>query len=160
MSATVAQLQRVARRHEEPLLAARKRDHHRIVKARRSGDRIAVRHLIIAVEPVQMDGGGGDLAAGEPPQPGLAPFRQAGKGAAALAQRPFQQRIVAAAHDRRRRLMGERGRNQTGRQPAVERRLRKQPLAGHLGARHRAVRHQLVKLALGETQIGGGFLGR
>jgi hypothetical protein len=45
------------------------------VKARRTGDGIAVGNLVIAVEPVQVNRGRGDLAACEPPQSGLAALR-------------------------------------------------------------------------------------
>ena len=144
----------------QPLLAARKGDHHRVVQPGRVRDRLDVGVLVVAVEPVQMDRRRRHLAAREPPQPGLAAFRQAREPAAALAQRPFQQRIVAAADDRRRRRVRERRRrDEPGRQPAVERGLREQPLAGHLGAGHGAVRHQLVELALGQPQIGGRLVG-
>ena len=51
------------------------------------------------------------------------------------------------------------GADQARRQPAVERGLREQPLAGHLGAGHRAVRHQLIELALRQPQIAGRLFG-
>src|SRR5690606_12587620 len=39
--------------------------------------------------------------------------------------------------------------------PAVELGLGKQPAAGHLGARHRALGHHFVDLALLEPEVGG-----
>src|SRR5262245_39721133 len=86
----VAELQWIARRDHESLLAAGNCNHDRVVKARRTGDGVAVGNLVIAVEPVQVNGGRGDLAAREPPQAGLAALRQTGKPRVALAPRPFQ----------------------------------------------------------------------
>ena len=101
----VAQPERIAGGDDEPLLAPRERDQHRVVQAGRDGDRLDVRRVVVAIEPMQVDRGRDDLAAREPLQSGFAAFRQAREPRAALAQRPFQQRIVAAADDRRRRRM-------------------------------------------------------
>ena len=155
----VGELERIAGRDQQALLAAGERDHHRVVQAGRVRDRVGIGALVVAVEPVQVNGRRHDLAAGEPPQAGFAAFRQAREPRPAFAQRPFQQRIVAAADDRRRRLGQRRGGQQARRHPAVERRLRKQPAAGDLGAGHRAVGHQLIELALGQPEIGGGLVG-
>ena len=116
--------------------------------------------LVITLQSVQVDGRDHHLAARQPPQSFFASFRQAREAAAALAQRPFQQRIMAAADDRRRSDIGERRRrDQAGRHPAVEGSARKQPTARHLGARHRALRHELIELALGQAQVGRGLVG-
>ena len=156
----VAQLERIAGGDDEPLLAPRERDQHRVVQAGRNGDRLRVRRIVVAIEPMQVDRGRDHLAAREPLQSGLAAFRQAREPRAAFAQRPFQQRIVAAADDRRRRRMGKRGRpGIPGGEPAIERRLRKQPFAGHLRAGHGGVGDQLIELALRQPEIGGGFFG-
>jgi len=48
----IAQLQRIARRDHEPLLAARNCDDDRVVKPCCTGDGIAVCYLVIAVEAV------------------------------------------------------------------------------------------------------------
>ena len=110
--------------------------------------------LVIAVETVQMDCRDHHFATHQPPQSFLASFREAREAAAAFAQRPFQQRILTAADDRRRSRMRKNGRrNQARRHPAVERGARKQPAPGHLGAGHRAVRDELIELALGQSQI-------
>ena len=93
-------------------------------------------------------------------KPGLAADRQRGKTGAALAQRPFQQRIVAAADDRRRLGTRQPGRpRNAGGQPVIELGLGEQPAAGDLGARHAALGHHLIDLALLEAEIGGGFGG-
>jgi hypothetical protein len=66
---------------------------------------------------------------------------------------------VAAADDgRRRRGPGFRS-GKAGSHPAVEGGLGEQPAAGRLAAWHRAGGDQLVQLALGEPQMGGGLLG-
>src|SRR6516162_11656145 len=75
----IAQLQWIARRDHEPLLAAGNRDYDRVVKARRTGDGVAVCDLVMAVESVQVNRGRGDLTACEPPQPSLASLREAGE---------------------------------------------------------------------------------
>ena len=62
----IAQLQGVARRHNESLLAARKRDHDDVVQARRAGDGVEIRTLVIAVEPVEMDRRGRNLPTRKP----------------------------------------------------------------------------------------------
>ena len=60
----IAQLQGVARRHDDSLLAARKRDHDDVsVPPRRAGDGVEIRTLVIAVEPVEMDRRGRNLPA-------------------------------------------------------------------------------------------------
>ena len=156
----VAQPERIAGGDDEPLLAPRERDQHRVVQTGRDADRLRVRHVVVAIEPMQVNRGRDHLAAREPLQSGLAAFRQARQPRPAFAQRPFQQRIVAAADDQRRRRMGKRCRPRVpGGKPAIERRLRKQPFAGHLRAGHGGVRNELIELALGQPEIGGGFLG-
>ena len=95
--------QRISGRDQQALFAARERDHHGVVQAGRVRDGVGIRRVVVAV----------GRAGGSPrPSPrraradeaGFAAFRQAREPAAAFAQRPFQQRIVAAADDRRRRL--------------------------------------------------------
>ncbi len=125
-----------------------------------AGHGLGIGLLVVAVEAVQMDRRERDLVASEPPQSGLAAFGQAGQSTAALAQHPFQQRIVAAADDRRRRGRCNPARgDQARRKPAIERAPGKQPPARHLGAGHRSLRHELVELALGKPQIGRGLVG-
>ena len=155
----VGELQRIARRDQQALLAAGECDHHHVVQAGRVRDRVGVGAVVVAVDPVQVNGRRHDLAAGEPAQAGFAALRQGREPRSAFAQRPFQQRIVAAADDRRRRLRQRRGGQQPRRDPAVERRLGKQPAAGDLAARHGGVGDQLVELALGQPEIGGGLIG-
>ena len=156
----VAQAQRIAGRNENALLAPCKAEHHGIVQSRRVGDRCEIGGFVIAIEPVQMDGRDHHLASGQPPQAFLAAFGQAGEAGIAFAQRPFQQRIVTAADDRRRRHLRQAGgRDQSGGNPAVEGGARKQPASGHLAARDGAVCHQLVKLAFRKPQIVGRLVG-
>jgi hypothetical protein len=100
----VGELQRIAGLYQQPLLATGKSNDHGIVQAGRGGHRVRIGLVVITLEPVQMNGGGEHLGAGEPPQPFLAAFRKTGKAAAAFAQRPFQQRIVTAADDQWRRI--------------------------------------------------------
>ena len=144
-------LERIARRDQDALLAPRKCNDDRIMQSRRVGDAIDIGRFVIAIETMQMDGRNHHLAPRQPPQAFLDSFGQAREAAIAFAQRPFQQRIVTAADDRRRgHLRQAGGRDQAGGHPAVERGARKQPAPRHLAAGHRAVRHQLIKLAFGE----------
>ena len=130
------------------------------MQSRRIGDRFEVGGFVIAIEAVQMDRGNHHLAADQPPQAFLAAFGQAGEAGMAFAQRPFQERIMTAADDRRRRHLRQRGgRDQAGGYPAVEGCAGKQPAPGHLAAGYGALRHQLVELALREPQILGRFVG-
>jgi DNA-binding FadR family transcriptional regulator len=89
------------------LLAPRKRDHDGIVEARRSSDGFDVCGFVVAVEPMQMDRRNHDLAAREPLQARLTPFRQACEAAAALAQSQLEQKIMTAANDWRRGSLTE-----------------------------------------------------
>ena len=80
--------------------------------------------VVVALEPVQMDGGRHHFAAHQAAQAGFAALGQISETRAAFAQRPFEQRIVAAADDRRRRGLRELlPGDQPGHDPAVERLL-------------------------------------
>jgi hypothetical protein len=143
------------------LLAPCEAEHDGIVQSRRFRNAIEIGGFVIAIEAVQMDRGDHHLAAGQPPQAFLAAFGEAGETGIAFAQRPFQQRIVTAADDRRRRHLRQACRcDQAGGNPAVEGCAGKQPAPRHLAAGHRALRHQLVKLALREPEIVGCFVRR
>ncbi len=108
----------------------------------------------------RVHGGGDGLAGGETIEACFAADRERGKAGAALAQSPFQQRVVAAADDRRRLRPRQPGRpRHAGGQPVIEFGLGEQPAAGDLGARHRALGHHLIDLAFLEAEIGGGFGG-
>jgi hypothetical protein len=104
---------------------------------------------------VEMDGGGDNLVPLKPVESCLRTLRQQGQARSRLARRPFEQRVVAAADDRGRRLRLETLRSrQTGGHPAVQRCAREQPFSGDLGTGHGALRHELVELALLELEIG------
>src|SRR5262249_61558046 len=90
----ITDLERILRSSHDPLLAPRKGDHNSIVEARRSSDRLEVCGLVVAVEPMQMDRRNHDVAAREPLQARLAPFRQACEAAATLAQSQLEQKIM------------------------------------------------------------------
>ena len=80
------------------LLTAGERYHDRIVQSCQRRNRNQVGLFLVAVERVQVNGSSHDLAPGQPPQSFFATLRQVGEPAAALAQRPFEQRIMAAAN--------------------------------------------------------------
>jgi len=124
--ADIAQSERITRRDHDALLALRERDHNCVVESRRVGNGDDVGTSVVVLEGMQVDRRDHHLAPGQSPQSFLAPFRQACEAAAALAQCPLQQRIVAAADDRRRGHVREcRRRHQAGHHPAVEGRARK-----------------------------------
>src|SRR6516165_7528621 len=93
--------------------------------------------------------------------PRLASFWENGEAGTTLRQRPLQERVMTAAHDRRR--FGRNnpvGSRHPSKQPAVEVGARKQPLAGDLRAGDLTFGNQLVKLALLYAEIVGCFGGR
>ena len=156
-----ADLERIAGRQQEPLLAAAERHHHRILQiaAARHGGDIGV--FLDVFERMQVHGGGDGFAGAEPVEAGLAADGETGEAGAAFAQGPFQQRVVAATDDRCN--FGARhagGPRDAGGQPLVELGLGKQPAAGDLGAGHGALGHHFVDFTLLEAEIGGGFGGR
>jgi hypothetical protein len=77
------------------------------------------------------------LSRDEPLDARFAAFREAPQSRAALAQRPFEQRIVTTGDDSHRALHTGRTLH-AERQPASNRGLWKQPFAGNLCARDRA----------------------
>jgi hypothetical protein len=98
------------------------------MQSRRVGDGRDIGLLVVALDGVQMDSSNLDFVARQPPQSYFASFGQARESAAALALRPFQQRVVTAADDGWRGDVGKRRRrDQAGRHPAIERGAWKQP---------------------------------
>ena len=154
-------LERIAGRQQQALLAAAERDHHRILQiaAAANGGDVGIGFRVF--QGMQVQAGGDGLAGDEAVESGFAADRERGQPRAALAQRPFQQRVVAAADDRRRLRSGHAfGPRNAGGQPMVEIGLREQPAAGDLGAGHSALGHHFVDLAFLEAEIAGGFGGR
>ena len=156
-----AELARIAGRQQEALLAPAEGDHHRVLRVAAAGHRRDIGVGAGILQRMQVHGGGDRLASAEARKPCFAADRQRGEAAAAFAQGPFQQRIVAAADDRHRLGALQPGRTRHARgQPVIELGLGKQPAAGDLGARHRALGHHLIDLAFLEAEIAGGFGGR
>ena len=156
-----ADLERIAGRQQQALLAAAEGDHHRVLQiaAAANGGNIGIGFRVF--QGMQVHGGGNRLAGGEAVEAGFAADRERGEPGAAFAQRPFQQRVVAAADDRRRLRTRHAGRpRNAGGEPAIELGLGKQPAAGDLGAGHRALGHHFIDLAFLEAEIAGGFGGR
>ena len=145
------------RRDEQPLLAPREGDQHGVVQARRMLATASM--LAVSSSPssrCRWMAAAIDLAARRAAAVRLrclpAGSRAASRSRAApipAADRGCRRRSAAAVPCAQCRRPGK-----PGGQPAVERRLREQPLAGDLGAGHGAVGHQLVELALGQPQVG------
>ena len=151
-------LEGIAGGDDQALLAGGEADQHGIAQPRLGGDPLRIGIRLGLGEVVEVDGGGHQLALEEALVAGLAALRHDGKPGVALAQRPLQQRIVAAAHDRRR--LGRQGAvraHHAAEQPAVEIGAREQPLARHLGAGDLPVRDQLIELALLQPQVVRGL---
>ena len=157
----VGELQRIARRDQQALLAPGEGDQHRVVQARArcatastlalsSSPSIRCRWMAAAITSPRASRREARLRCPPAGSRARSRFRAAPIPAA---DRGCRRRSAARAGAQRRR--GQ----QAGRHPAVERRLGKQPAAGDLAARHRAVGHELVELALRQPQVGGGFVG-
>src|SRR5262249_2467653 len=95
-----AKLQWISRRDEQALFASAKSDQHHILQlaAIFYGSNISLGFYIL--EGVQMEGGSKCLAGEKTGKAGFAADRQRRKTLAALAQRPFQHRIMTPADHR------------------------------------------------------------
>ena len=129
---------RIARRHQQSLFPPRHADQHRVVKAGRDAHRgyIGIARGIggqgLAVE---MDCRRHDLAALQALDAAPGAFVEGGETRARFAQAPFQQRILAAADDRRRFRHRHAGRpRHPGEHPEIKFMPGKQPFAGHFAA--------------------------
>ena len=127
------------------------------------------RHGALEVTPVPVLGlglvdvhaGGDRLAGGKPGQPVQAAVEERRELAAGFAQRPLEQRIVAAGDHRRAPMQpfGAAGVFRLLPHPGLDHLAREQQLAGDPAHRDRLLGDQLVHLALLDPEQRGHFLG-
>ncbi len=125
------QTERIAGRDHNTLLAPREGDQHGVVRLCALPNGLDIRVGLRAVERMKVDRRRDDLAHEKPIEPAFAALRQGRQRRPALAQRPFEQQIVAAADDAGRPGRHEPGRlQQGGHDPAIELGPREQPSPG------------------------------
>src|SRR5262245_57791370 len=99
-----------------------------------------------------------NLSGGKPTQPLGASFWETCKPAAAFPKCPLEKRIVAPPDNGWSGRPSGRCGSEHRCDPAVEGSPWEKPFACHLRARDRSLRHKLIKLALGETQVVCGLI--
>jgi hypothetical protein len=126
-------------------------------KRRNIGITGAIGGEVIAVE---MDRGGEHLAALQALDATHGAFVQRRQSRSGLPQAPFQQIVLAAAHDRRRLNRRHAGRARQPREhPEVQFVPGEKPLAGDLAAGDCAPRNQFIKLAFSQPKVIGSLAG-